>query len=193
MDKLFIASNNAHKINEIKQILIDNGLIIDVFCPKDFDCKDEPIEDGLSFEENAYIKAKYYFDLYKMPTLADDSGITIEYFNDLPGIHSSRFLHCDDYVEKNEKILDLMKNVKNRNAKFIDVICFIDENQNVSYSRGENAGLIAFEQKGDKGFGYDPIFIIPEFNKTEAELGEEYKNKYSHRAKALQKWVNYVK
>lgn len=193
MNKLFIASNNAHKISEIKQILLDNGFNIDIYCPNDFDCKEEPIEDGLSFEENAYIKAKHYFDLYKMPTLADDSGITIEYFNNLPGIHSARFLHCDNYVEKNEKILDLMKDIKNRNAKFIDVICYIDELGNASYARGENPGLIAYEQKGDKGFGYDPIFVIKEFNKTEAELGEEYKNKFSHRAKALEKWVQYVK
>ena len=193
MEKLFIASNNAHKISEIKDILNRNGFNTEVFCPKDFNDKDEPIEDGLTFEENAYIKAKYYFDKYHMPTLADDSGVTIEYLNDLPGIHSARFLHVNDYKIKNEKILDLLRGVSNRNAKFIDVICFINDLGEISYSRGENNGLISYEQKGDKGFGYDPIFIIPEFNKTEAELGEEYKNKYSHRAKALKKWVENVK
>ena len=193
MEKLFIASNNAHKISEIKDILTRNGFNVDVFCPKDFNDHDEPIEDGLTFEENAYIKAKYYFDKYHMPTLADDSGVTIKYLNDLPGIHSARFLHCDDYKIKNEKILDLMKGIKNREAYFIDVICYIDESGKESYSRGENKGLIAYEQKGDKGFGYDPIFIIEEFNKTEAELGEEYKNKYSHRAKALKEWIKNVK
>jgi len=193
INKLFIASSNKHKIEEFKDIFKRNGLNIEIVSPIDFNDQSEPIEDGLSFEDNALIKAEYYFNKYHIATLADDSGITIKYFNDLPGIHSSRFLKSNDYVEKNNKVLDLMKNVKDRKAAFIAVIAYIDEQGNINLFKGVNEGEIALKQAGDKGFGYDPIFLIPEYNQTEAELGEEYKNKYSHRAKAIDKWIEYVK
>jgi len=193
INKLLVASSNAHKIEEIKDILNRNNLNIEILSYKDFDDSSEPIEDGLNFEENALIKANFYYEKYHLPTLADDSGITIDYFNNLPGIHSSRFLHSNDYVSKNNRILELMKNVKNRKASFIAVVAYIDEEGNQHIFKGINNGLISTEQKGDKGFGYDPIFLIEEFNKTEAELGEEYKNEFSHRAKAMKQWIGYVK
>lgn len=193
IDTLFIATNNKNKLKEFKDILAINNLDIQILSPLDFDDKSEPNEDGFSYEENAYIKANYYFKKYHYPTLADDSGIDIDYFNKLPNIHSSRFLHIKDYKLKNELIIDLMNHISNRKAMFIDVLCFIDSKGNITYSRGENQGLIAYKQAGDKGFGYDPIFIIEEYNKTEAELGDEYKNNYSHRANAMKKWVKYVK
>lgn len=189
MDKLFIATNNDHKKEEINIILKNNGINIELFSPKDFNDHDEPIENGLTYKENAYIKAKYYYDKYHLPTLADDSGLSIKYFNDLPGIHSARFLKGFNIEETNEYIIDLMKYVKNRDALFECWICFIN-NDEVKYYQGLNPGEIALEPKGNEGFGYDPIFLIKEFNKTEAELGNAYKNEHSHRAKALKAWVN---
>ena len=189
MNKLFIASNNAHKISEIKDILLKNNITLEILCPKNFDDNTEPDENGTSFKENAYIKAKYYFDKYHYATLADDSGICIDFFDGAPGIHSARFLSEYDYVTKNEIILERMKNATNRRAVFYDVICYIKEDGEVNYYEGSNVGEISLEQKGTDGFGYDPIFLIPEFKKTEAELGLSYKNEHSHRAKALKKWV----
>lgn len=189
MRKIFIASNNAHKIEEIDEILKMNDVHIELICPKDMEHFDEPIEDGDSFEENAYIKAKYYHDLFGFPTIADDSGICIDYFGGKPGIHSARFLPNMNYKEKCAYIVDVMKGVSQRGARFVDCLCFIDKNNEVHYYKGVNEGQIAQAPAGEKGFGYDPIFLIPEYNKTEAELGEEYKNVYSHRAKALKEWI----
>ncbi|MCR4634032.1 MAG: RdgB/HAM1 family non-canonical purine NTP pyrophosphatase [Erysipelotrichaceae bacterium] len=189
MRKLFIASNNAHKISEISDILKQNGIELELICPKDMDHHEEPVENGSTFEENAYIKARYYHDLFGLPTIADDSGICIDYFDGKPGIHSARFLPEMDYPHKCQYIVEVMNGVKNRGAQFVDCLCFIDKNEEVHYYKGTNEGQIAYEPAGDKGFGYDPIFLIPEYGKTEAELGEEYKNVYSHRAKALKKWI----
>lgn len=193
LKKLFIGSNNEHKILEIKEIFKLNNFEVEILSPNDFNVKGEPIEDGLSFNENALIKAKYYYDLFKLPTVGEDSGIEIEYFGNRPNIYSKRFLgHLNDY-DKNEYILDLMKYVKNRKARFVTSLAFIDENGNHHLFVGENVGNIALKQAGNKGFGYDPIFEIQEYKKTEAELGEEYKNEYSHRAKAFKEFINYVK
>ncbi|MBQ0035291.1 MAG: RdgB/HAM1 family non-canonical purine NTP pyrophosphatase [Firmicutes bacterium] len=193
MEKLFIASNNSNKISEIQTILDENNINVELVCPKDFDDHDEPVEDGKTFEENAYIKAKYFHDKYHLPTIADDSGISIDYLDGKPGIHSARFLQPLDYVEKNDFILYLMRNTNNRKAQFIADICYIDENDNVTHYLGINEGEISRKQAGNEGFGYDPIFLIPEYNKTEAELGNAYKNTHSHRAKALRKWIEDVK
>lgn len=193
MKKLFIASNNAHKLEEIRDILKRNNIEIELICPKDLNDTDEPVEDGKTFEENAYIKAKYYYDKYSYPTIADDSGICIDYLDGRPGIHSARFLPDLNYDQKCDYIVNLMKNVTNRGAQFVDCLCFIDEKGNVHYYKGINEGRIAENKAGSEGFGYDPIFIIPEFNKTEAELGQAYKNEHSHRAKALKKWIEDAK
>lgn len=193
MKKLLVATGNKDKIIEIKEILKKNNVEFELVTPKELGCESEPIEDGKSFEENAVIKAKYYFDLYHIPSLADDSGISINYLNGYPGIYSARFFGGLDYKTKNEIIISMLSNAKDRGAQFVDSIAYVDENGNVSTYEGINEGVISFEQKGDKGFGYDPIFMIEEFNKTEAELGPEYKNEHSHRAKALKKWIKDVK
>lgn len=193
MNKLFIASSNAHKIGEIDKILKQNGLNVELVCPKDFSCSGEPDENGKTFKENSEIKARFYFDQFNIPTLADDSGICIDHFNGMPGIYSARFYGDMDYKLKNEIVLKMMENVNDRGAQFVANICYIDEKGDAHHFEGINPGFIAFEQKGTDGFGYDPIFVIEEFNKTEAELGETYKNEYSHRAIALKKWIEYVK
>lgn len=193
MKSLFIGTSNLHKIEEIKIIFKKNDIDIDIKSPRDFNDDSDPIEDGFSFEENAIIKAKYYYDKYHIPCLAEDSGITISYLNDLPGIHSKRILNQLNDSKKNEYILQIMKNVKNRRAIFHDVVCYIDQNGNLHTFEGLNEGEISLQQKGNEGFGYDPIFLIPELHKTEAELGDDYKNEHSHRAIAFKKFIEYIK
>ena len=190
--KLLIATNNSHKLDEFRAIFNDLNFNVDIVSPKDFGNTVEPLEDGLTFEENAYIKAKYYYDLYKLPTIADDSGINIKYFNNYPGVHSSRFLHSDSYKERNDKILKLMKNVKNRECIFNCCLCYIDINGNVKYFMGTLNGEISHVAKGEFGFGYDPIFFLKDYNKTNAELDKYGKNKISHRFKVLKEFVNEV-
>lgn len=193
MKTLFVGTGNSSKLKEIGGIFKNNGLEIELKCPKDFSDTQEPIEDGLTFEDNATIKASFYYDKYHIPCIGEDSGITIEYFNNQPGVHSKRFLgHLNDH-DKNEYILQLMKDVKNRKACFHTSICYIDENGNKHIFNGDNHGEIATYQKGDEGFGYDPIFFIPSEGKTEAELGLAYKNEHSHRAIAMKKFVEYLK
>ncbi|MDO4197623.1 MAG: RdgB/HAM1 family non-canonical purine NTP pyrophosphatase [Erysipelotrichaceae bacterium] len=193
MNKLFIASSNAHKISEINTILEQNGIYLELVCPKDFDCKEEPCENGKTFKENSEIKALFYYNLYHLPTLADDSGICIDYFNGLPGIYSARFFGDIDYKTKNDIVLKMMENTDNRAAQFVADICYADESGNVHHYEGINPGLISHVQKGTDGFGYDPIFLIEEYGMTEAELGETYKNEYSHRAVAMKKWIEDVR
>ena len=193
MKTLFVGTSNSHKVKEIENIFRLNGIEVDIKTPKDFNDESDPLEDGLSFEENAIIKTKFYYDKYKIPCIGEDSGICIEYLNNEPGIHSKRFLgYLNDY-DKNEYILNLMQGISNRKATFHDVVCYIDFNGNIHTFEGINHGEISLEQRGNEGFGYDPIFYIPSLNKTEAELGQEYKDRNSHRALAFRKLIEYIK
>lgn len=192
MNKLMVATNNAHKLEEINDIFKSLNFNVELVSPNSFNDHTEPIEDGLTFKDNAYIKAKYYYDKYHMPTIADDSGIYIKYFNNYPGVHSSRFLHANTNEERNIKILELMKNVKDRTCIFNCWLCYIDENGVVKFFSATLDGEISTEAKGEFGFGYDPIFFLKEFNKTNAELTNYGKNKISHRFKVLKDFVNEV-
>lgn len=192
MKKLFVATSNAHKLEEIREILKLYGIERELVCPASFDDHDEPIEDGKSFKDNALIKARYWFNKYHLPTIADDSGLTIHFFNEFPGIYSARFMQNYSYFEKNSWILKGMKNESDREAKFHCVIAYINENTEECFE-GILQGEIADSIKGEHGFGYDPIFFLPELNKTTSELSPEEKNRLSHRSLALRKWAEYVK
>lgn len=192
MEKLFVATSNAHKLEEIREILKLYGIERELVCPASFDDHDEPVEDGKSFKDNALIKARYWFNKYHLPTIADDSGLTIHFFNEFPGIYSARFMQNYSYFEKNSWILKGMKNESDREAKFHCVIAYINENTEECFE-GILQGEIADSIKGEHGFGYDPIFFLPELNKTTSELSPEEKNRLSHRSLALRKWAEYVK
>ena len=192
MEKLFVATSNAHKLEEIREILKLYGIERELVCPASFDDHDEPVEDGKSFKDNALIKARYLFNKYHLPTIADDSGLTIHFFNEFPGIYSARFMQNYSYFEKNSWILKGMKNESDREAKFHCVIAYINENTEECFE-GILQGEIADSIKGEHGFGYDPIFFLPELNKTTSELSPEEKNRLSHRSLALRKWAEYVK
>ncbi len=192
MKKILIATSNAHKVKEVKDIFDSLNFEVELITPKDLDPinLNEPVEDGSSFKENSYIKAKYYYDLYHMPTIADDSGICIDFYDGKPGIYSARWLKELSYKEKNIKITDELKNSTNRGAQFVCGITYIDDSQSL-YFEGVLKGSIADAPHGAEGFGYDPIFIIDGQSKTTAELGEEFKKYNSHRALALRKLVEY--
>ena len=192
MEKLFVATSNAHKLEEIREILKLYGIERELVCPASFDDHDEPVEDGKSFKDNALIKARYWFNKYHLPTIADDSGLTIHFFNEFPGIYSARFMQNYSYFEKNSWILKGMKNESDREAKFHCLIAYINENTEECFE-GILQGEIADSIKGEHGFGYDPIFFLPELNKTTSELSPEEKNRLSHRSLALRKWAEYVK
>lgn len=183
--KLYVATNNNGKIKEIKEILPE----FEVLSLKDLGYDFDVEEDGETFAENSYKKAAALFELTKCPVFADDSGLCVDALNGAPGVYSARYSGEHGNDEQNIiKLLDDMKDIpsERRAAKFVCDICFIDETGAVFHALGECHGQIATEPKGENGFGYDPIFFMPEYNKTIAELTPQEKNAISHRAKALE-------
>lgn len=187
MRKILIATGNKHKFNEFKELF--KQFDIELLSLKDFNDHDEVVEDGEDFKANALIKARYYYRKYNIPTLADDSGISIEYFNDFPGVKSARFLNHLNYPLKNELICQIMKDVNNRHAYYTCVLAYIDEKE-ILFDAKMN-GNIALKPSGIEGFGYDPIFIPDNYSESIAVLGDDIKAKISHRKKALDKLVKY--
>ncbi len=181
---LIISSNNKNKIKEINDLLSD--LNINLLSLSDINFNLDIEETGTTFEENSYIKASTIESTYHKATIADDSGLCVEALNGAPGVYSHRFagVECDD-TKNNLKLVEVLKNEKKRNAKFVSVICYIN-NGVVKYAKGEISGVIIDTPRGNNGFGYDPYFFIPSLNKTMAELTLTEKNKISHRALALQ-------
>ena len=189
MKKILMATGNQHKFNEVKDILTSLNFNYEIISLGQLDMLiEEPLENGTSFKENSYIKAKYYHDLSKLPTIADDSGICIDFYNGKPGIYSARWMNGLAYEKRNKKIIEEMKDSDNRKARFICGITFIDDDKTFYYE-GVLNGKIADAPYGNKGFGYDPIFVVDGQNKTLAQLGEEYKKYHSHRALALRRMV----
>lgn len=189
MIKIIIATSNPHKLEEINAINTYPDITFDVI-KGDFD----PVEDGLTFAENSVIKAKEAAKIVKTYCLADDSGLCVDYLNGRPGIHSARY--APSAKERINKLLSEMENAgaDERNAHFVCSMVLSDGNGNILHSEeGKVFGTIDYEPKGENGFGYDPIFFIPEFGKTMAELPEEIKNRVSHRANALTPMLKWIK
>lgn len=190
--KLLLASRNEGKVLEFQNIL--SFFSIEVVGLNDLDDDSEVAEDGNSFEENAYLKASYYYKKYQLPCIADDSGLVVEALGGRPGIHSARFSGPEANSYKNNlKLLELMKDKKNRQAYFICVICFIASDGQVSYFSGKLCGEIASSLEGNNGFGYDPLFIVTDYNQTLGQMDLILKNKISHRYQAIDKLVNFLK
>ncbi len=192
MDVL-LATNNKHKLVEVKAILEPLGYNVKTL--SDFNLDVDPEETGETFEENALIKAREVRKLVDIPVISDDSGFEVSYLGNKPGVFSARFLGEDtSYEIKNNHIINELKGVvgAERSARFVSVIAYIDNAGKESCFRGEVEGLVADEPKGENGFGYDPIFFLPELNKTFAEVSMEEKNNYSHRKNALVKFKEYL-
>ncbi|WP_085829206.1 XTP/dITP diphosphatase [Clostridium massiliodielmoense] len=187
MKKLIVASNNQHKIEEIKEMLKEFNL--DVISLKEAGINIDVEENGVTFAENAHIKASEIFKIVKdSMVLADDSGLMVEALNGEPGVYSARYAgeHGND-KKNNEKLLSKLKGIKfeDRKAKFICAMeLIVDENTSIKVE-GEVKGYILEAQRGKNGFGYDPLFYVPKFDKTTAEMTSKEKNSISHRGKAL--------
>lgn len=185
--KLLISTSNKDKLREISQIL---GNSYQILTKKDFDLEDfEVEEDATTLEENSYKKAKALQQLTKENVIADDTGLFVEALNGQPGIYAARYAGENaTYQDNNEKLLKELENVKDlkkRNAYFETVICLVTKDEQVFYAKGRIYGYIAFEPKGTNGFGYNPIFILKDYDKTMAEISSEKKNDISQRAIAL--------
>lgn len=186
MKRIIFATSNEGKMKEIRLIMADSGY--EVVSLKEAGISADIVENGTTFEENAVIKASTIAKLTGELAMADDSGLEVDYMDKAPGIYSARFLGEDtSYDIKNNHILDQLKDVpvEQRSARFVCAIALADAEGNAVTKRATIEGYIGYEIRGENGFGYDPIFMVPEYNKTTAELSIEEKNKISHRAKAL--------
>ena len=183
--RLVVASNNENKIREIKEILSEH--FSEIVGLKDAGITSEPEENGKTFYDNALIKARGAKALLKNTcVLADDSGLEVEALNGEPGILSARYSGGNASAASNNiKLLNKMKGIKNRKANFTCVMVLIKENDEIITSEGKVFGEILTELKGNKGFGYDPLFYSQELKKSFAEASSEEKNKISHRGLAL--------
>ncbi|MBR3054026.1 MAG: XTP/dITP diphosphatase [Firmicutes bacterium] len=187
METIIAASHNRHKITEIEAITALFGYRVisrdEAGLPRD-----EVEEDGSTFEENSYKKARVIMDMCGKPTIADDSGLMVDFLDGAPGVISARFAgeECDD-AKNNAKLLALMDGVpaEERTAKFVSVITLLFPDGRKLTARGECPGQILTEQRGTGGFGYDPLFLPDGAELTFAQMGPEEKNQISHRARAL--------
>ena len=188
--KIVLGTSNSHKVHEINEIAREYN--VEFILP---DCGGfNPDENGSTFEENAEIKAKEASRVSKNGNyfMADDSGLCVDYLNGGPGIHSARY---DTTPEKRiEKLLDALKDDKKRTARFVCALCLCDKEGKVLHKeKGTVEGKISYSKKGLNGFGYDPVFLVEDKNKTMAELTEEEKNTLSHRGRALKCMLEWVK
>lgn len=188
--KLVVATENKGKVEEFKRIFSSYG--IEVTTPRELGFSLDVEETGKTFMENAYLKARYVVDKTGCMAVADDSGLCIEALPDLLGVYSARFMgEKTSYIEKNTKILELMKDIpfKKRTAWFESAVCLVvPEKETTLSSVGRCYGTIGYEIKGENGFGYDPIFYVE--GKSFSELSGEEKDLISHRGKALKDFVS---
>lgn len=186
-NRIIFATGNAGKIKEIQMIMADTGM--EVLSMKEAGISIDVEENGNTYEENALIKARAVAAQTDCLVMADDSGLEIDYLNKEPGIYSARYLGEDtSYRIKNQNLIDRLEGVpdEKRTARFVCAIAAILPNGQELTARATIEGRIGYEEKGENGFGYDPIFYVPQFGKTTAELSEEEKNQVSHRGKALE-------
>ena len=193
--KIIFATGNAGKMREIREILDDMNM--EILSMKEAGIEADIVEDGATFEENAVIKAKEVAKLFSQSAvkehgdaivMADDSGLEIDALNKEPGIYSARYMGEDTpYSVKSGNLIERLAGVpdENRTARFVCAIAAVMPDGEVITTQGVIEGRIGYEEKGDNGFGYDPIFYVPDFGCTTAQLTEEQKNQISHRGKAL--------
>jgi len=186
--KVILASNNKHKLEEIKKILSPLGY--EVVSQAEAGVNIDVEETGTTFEENAALKAQAVYDLTKNAVISDDSGLEVDYLNGAPGVYSHRYAgeNATD-ADRCAKLLSELSGVETekRTARFVCVLCFIDDKGEKLVIRGTVEGIIGTEPKGENGFGYDPVFMYGD--RSFAELSAEEKNSVSHRADALKKFA----
>lgn len=186
IEKIIFATGNENKLKEIRAIL--NKPDIEIISMREAGITDDIEENGSTFSENSLIKARAVSERTGFPAMADDSGLEVDYLNGEPGIYSARYLGRDTgHDKKNAYILEKLSGVKDeeRGARFVCAVSLVLPDGREFVRMGVMEGRIAYEAKGSNGFGYDPIFFLPEYGKTSAELLPEEKNRISHRGKAL--------
>ena len=190
MKKLVFATNNAHKLEEIRAILGDK---VEILSLNDIDCHADIPETADTLQGNAALKAQYIYENYGLDCFADDTGLEVEALNGAPGIYSARYAGGEGHdTEANmKKLLSEMQDKDNRKARFRTVICLIEGGKE-RFFEGIVNGSIIRERKGGSGFGYDPVFMPDGYSETFAEMGNDEKNKISHRARAVQKLCVYL-
>ena len=190
MKKLVFATNNPHKLEEIRAIL---GSKLEILSLADIGCDADIPETAETLEGNALIKAHYVYDNYKLDCFADDTGLEVDALHGLPGVHTARYAYPDrhDPEANMVKLLEALRENNDRNARFRTVIALIEKGKEHLFE-GVVEGVIAREKSGTQGFGYDPVFIPEGNSKTFAELGEDIKNTISHRARAVQKLAEHL-
>ena len=190
MKKLVFATNNAHKLEEIRAILGDK---VEILSLNDIDCHADIPETADTLQGNAALKAQYIYENYGLDCFADDTGLEVEALNGAPGIYSARYAGGEghDSEANMKKLLSEMQDKDNRKARFRTVICLIEDDKE-HFFEGIVNGSIIRERKGGAGFGYDPVFMPDGYSETFAEMGNDEKNKISHRARAVQKLCEYL-
>ena len=190
MKKLVFATNNAHKLEEIRAILGDK---VEILSLNDIDCHADIPETADTLQGNAALKAQNIYDNYGLDCFADDTGLEVEALNGAPGIYSARYAGGDghDSEANMKKLLSEMQEKDNRKARFRTVICLIEDGKE-HFFEGIVNGSIIRERKGGAGFGYDPVFMPDGYSETFAEMGNDENNKISHRARAVQKLCEYI-
>lgn len=188
--KLVFATNNKHKLEEVRDIL---GEKVEVLSLNDIDCHDEIPETADTLQGNALIKARYIYEKYGVDCFADDTGLEVEALGGAPGVYSARYAGEECNSEANmHKLLHNLTGKSNRKAQFRTVIALIIDGEEKLFN-GIIKGEITTEKKGDSGFGYDPIFIPEGFTVSFAQMGNEEKNKISHRYRATEQLSKYIK
>ncbi len=188
--KICFATHNAHKLSEVRRIL---GSDFEIVGLDDLGCNEEIPETGATLEENSLIKAKYVSETYKVDCFADDSGLEVEVLDGAPGVYSARFAgEPSDSDANNALLLSKLEGIDDRKAQFRTVITLI-QGTDVKQFEGAATGQITKENKGHKGFGYDPIFVPDGHEITFAEMTADEKNAISHRGKAMAKLVSFLK
>ena len=186
--KVILASKNPHKLTELSAILSQHGF--EIALESEYGLDIDVDETGTTFEENSLLKAEAVMKASGLPVLADDSGLMVDALNGAPGVYSARYGHKSSDGERTAFLLENMKDVPDdkRTAKVVCVITCLWPDGRKIVARGECPGVITHEVHGENGFGYDPVFYLPELGMTYAELPSEQKNAISHRARALQEF-----
>ncbi len=191
LKNILLASANPHKIAELEQILEPLG--IELASTRDYPGVEEVVEDKPTLEGNALKKARFWYDKTGLPSLADDTGLEVDALNGAPGVYSARYAgELASYADNVKKLLHELEGKQNRKARFRTVIAFVDGEEEHIFE-GICKGEIIHAPRGEKGFGYDPVFMPDGFDKTFAELNAKQKNLISHRGLALQKFLNFLK
>lgn len=185
--KLVLASKNQKKLRELREILSAQG--VEVVSEADVGVDVDVEETGTTFEENALLKARAVCEASGLPAVADDSGLCVDALGGAPGVYSARYggPGLDD-VGRYQLLLENMRGMLDRRCKFVSAICCCFPDGEVITARGECPGTLAYAPRGEDGFGYDPVFFLPERKKTFAELKAEEKNAISHRGRALEEF-----